>query len=77
MFALLSAGGDVGASAGSFLIGRIADTISGTGVTSMLWLDNLTPEQTGLRVGLFMAAAFPVFCVIVNMLIKKKVDKCD
>lgn len=60
MFALLSAGGDVGASAGSFLIGRVADSI--------------TPEQIGLRTGLLIAAAFPALCAWINFVIKQKTE---
>lgn len=75
MFALLSAGGDVGASAGSFLVGRAADMISASGKTSLLWIDGLTPEQAGLRSGLLIAALFPAVCVIVNLIIQKKTNQ--
>lgn len=72
MFALLSAGGDIGASAGSFLIGRVADMISLSGRTEIFGLTGLTPEQVGLRMGLLIAAVFPAACVGVNVVIKKK-----
>lgn len=75
MFALLSAGGDIGASAGSFLVGRLADMISAAGITTAFGLTGLTPEQAGLRIGLFVAALFPAACVAVNVVIVKKIKK--
>lgn len=75
MFALLSAGGDVGASAGSFLIGRIADTIAASGMTEVFGITGLTPEQAGLRIGLLVAACFPLACVAVNYMIWKKTER--
>ena len=75
MFALLSAGGDIGASAGSFLIGRVADQVALAGRTEIFGLAGLTPEQTGLRMGLLVAAIFPAACVLVNVALKKKTEK--
>lgn len=72
MFALLSAGGDIGASAGSFVIGRAADKISALGITSVFGVEGITPEQAGLRIGLCIAAIFPAVCVAVNVVIKRK-----
>lgn len=72
MFALLSAGGDIGASAGSFAIGKVADMAAFSGMTEIFGLTELTPEQAGLRLGLLIAALFPAVCVVVNMALKKK-----
>lgn len=76
MFALLSAGGDVGASAGSFLIGRVADRIASWGTAQDLGFSGMTPEQIGLRVGLMMAAGFPALCAWLNWMIQKRL-KCQ
>ncbi len=75
MFALLSAGGDVGASAGSFLIGRITDTVAVSGVTNVFGIAGLTPEQAGLRIGLLLAALFPLVCIGINYIIWKKTER--
>lgn len=77
MFALISAGGDVGASAGSFVIGSVADMVTSKGVTNARWLAGLNTEQAGLRTGLLIAALFPAMCVVVNVILKKKMQNRD
>lgn len=75
MFALLSAGGDVGASAGSFVIGRVADIVTFKGWTKFGWLTGISPEQVGLRIGLLIAAIFPLLGVIVHIILKRKCER--
>ena len=77
MFALISAGGDVGASAGSFVIGSVADMVTSKGFTNARWLAGLNAEQAGLRTGLLIAALFPAMCVVVNVILKKKMQNRD
>lgn len=61
MFAILSAGGDIGASVGPWLISVVADhapnlpALANYGATA-----GLSVEQLGLRLGLIVAALFPV-----------------
>lgn len=74
MFALMSAGGDLGSSAASFITGRIADTIEAMGVTTFLGAP-VTGEQAGLRIGLCCAALFAAICFGINILLYRMVKK--
>lgn len=56
MFALLAAGGDIGASIGPSLAGVLADA----GAALPFSLAGLTPEQLGLRFSLLCAVIFPL-----------------
>ena len=62
LFALMSAAGDVGASGGAFLVGRVADALAA-----------ISGEQTGLRVGLAIAAVFPSCCFFANLALRRAV----
>lgn len=75
MFALMSAGGDLGSSAASFVVGRIADTIETMGITTFLG-SPVTSEQAGLRIGLCFAALFALICCGINVLLYRMVKKC-
>lgn len=74
MFALMSAGGDLGSSAASFITGRIADTIEAMGITTFLGAP-VTSEQAGLRIGLCCAALFALICFGINIILYRMVKK--
>lgn len=60
-FALLAAGGDLGASVAPQLLGIVVDTVSASGFAQSLSLtSSLTPEQIGLKTGMLVTAIFPV-----------------
>ena len=65
VFALMAAGGDLGASVGPQLIGLIADAIilnpDAAGLASSL---QLTVEQLGMKAGALFAAIFPVLAAV-------------
>lgn len=65
VFALMAAGGDLGASVGPQLIGLIADAIilnpDAAGLASSL---QLTVEQLGMKAGVLFAAIFPVLAAV-------------
>lgn len=65
MYALLSATGDIGASAGSMLTGRVADVVR---VFEPL---GLTGEQAGLRAGLLVAGLFSVGALASNLALRR------
>lgn len=67
LFALLAAGGDIGASVGPWLTGVITDF-------SIVHFSSpwLSPEQLGLRIGILCAAAFPLCAMIFHILLKRK-----
>lgn len=74
MFALMSAGGDLGASAASFLVGRVADSVEAMGLTSFLG-SPATAEQAALRAGLLFASIFSLCGFIVNLVLRKMAQK--
>ncbi|MDD6034405.1 MAG: MFS transporter [Oscillospiraceae bacterium] len=74
MFALMSAGGDLGASAGSFLTGLVTDGVEAMGLTSFLG-SAASSEQVALRTGLCFAAIFPLCCCGVNILLRRMAVK--
>ncbi len=59
MFALLAAGGDIGASLGPWLTGIVADW--GTGITVNL---PLSQEQLALRLSILVAVIFPIIATL-------------
>ncbi|MGE4565755.1 MAG: MFS transporter, partial [Victivallaceae bacterium] len=61
LYAMLAAGGDIGASIGPYAIGVIADRAAGqTWLSGVLAYSGLSAEQFGLRAGLFCGALFPL-----------------
>ena len=64
LYALMAAGGDLGGSVSSQLVGVIADTAIAN--TSWITLANnlgLTPEQFGMKAGLLFGMLFPLFAI--------------
>lgn len=70
MFALLSAAGDVGASAGAYAVGRTADYVTAQNLDTFMG-KTLSPEQVGLHIGMLLAALFPILCFGVNILLTR------
>lgn len=68
LFALMSASGDIGASLGSFMMGKVTDFFSYMTQGSL----GLSSEQLGLKVGLGVSALFPLMAVFVHLLLKKQ-----
>ena len=62
LFALMSAAGDVGASGGAFLVGRVADAVSAASPGA---------EQLGLRTGMLLAAIFPICCFLAQLALRR------
>lgn len=73
IYALMAAGGDLGASVGPQLVGVITDftLVNPTLVAFAQHLD-LTPEQLGLKIGILIAALFPVLGLILAIRLYKK-----
>ena len=78
IFAMMAAGGDLGASVGPQLIGVITDSVSSS--PKMLAIADslmLSPDQLGMKLGLFVGALFPLIAVFVYLYIhKKKIKPC-
>lgn len=61
LYAMLAAGGDIGASIGPALLGVVADTAAALpALQGILDLTALTAEQFGLRCGMLLGAIFPL-----------------
>lgn len=60
-FALMAAGGDMGASVAPQLLGAVTDAVAESGVGARLseWL-GITSLQAGMRVGMLVCALFPI-----------------
>ena len=73
IFALMAAGGDLGASVGPQLVGLIADTaIESSYLSSIAENIGLTAEGFGMRLGMLVGALFPLIAIFVYLYIIKK-----
>ena len=73
MFALMAAGGDLGASVGPQLVGVITDTVKGA--PQMVQLAEgmgLTPDQLGMKIGILTGMVFSLVAIFVFFTVMKK-----
>ncbi len=71
-YALMAAGGDLGASVAPQAIGIVVDNVALTDWAKAIGSTfSLSPEQVGFKVGMLIAAVFPVLGVILLMYMKK------
>ena len=79
MFALMAAGGDLGASVGPQMIGAITDFASQNQFLLSLGASlGIAPDQIGMKAGMLIAVIFPLMtavCVILMMRSAKKAKK--
>lgn len=76
IFAIMAAGGDLGASVAPQLVGIVADAaIASPGMSGTIQNLGLTAEQLGMKLGLLTGMLFPVLAVIVFGYIKFKTNK--
>ena len=72
VYALLAAGGDLGASIGPQLVGIVSDKIAMSGAAENIAQKlNITAEQVGIRTGMLIASIFPLFGVITILWMKR------
>ena len=75
-FALMAAGGDLGASLSPQLLGVVVDKISVTDFAINLGSElNISAEQVGLKIGMLVTALFPIIGWIVVCVIMKYFKK--
>ena len=64
IFALMAAGGDLGASIGPQMVGIVTDTVSVTKIFNTLALNlNISPEQLGMKIGILIGMLFPLVAI--------------
>lgn len=72
IYALMAAGGDLGASVGPQLVGLLTDiTIANEKLSALAQSLSLAPEQLGLKIGILVASLFPVLGFILAIRLKK------
>lgn len=75
IYALMAAGGDLGASVGPQLVGLLTDiTITSPKLVTLAQNLSLTPEQLGLKIGILVAALFPLLGLIISLKLKNHED---
>lgn len=71
-YALMAAGGDLGASVAPQLMGAVVDTVTLSKWAGVIGEDlNLTAEQIGMKAGMLITTLFPLLGVILLIYIKK------
>ena len=71
-YALMAAGGDMGASIAPQLVGIMADKVGASSMAHTLGNTlNLTAEQIGMRSGFLIAGLFPLLGFITVLIMKK------
>lgn len=72
VYALMAAGGDLGASVAPQAVGLLTDAVAQSPRTAALLSGvQLTAEQAGMRAGLLSAALFPLLGVVVLLLLRR------
>lgn len=78
IYALMAAGGDMGASIAPQLLGIISDKFSLTNLAlEIAGILNISTEQVGMRAGLLVTGLFPVAGVVCILYMKKHFNKRD
>lgn len=76
IFAIMAAGGDMGASLGPQLVGTVTDAISqNPAFLSIANSLNLTADQFGLRCGMLVGALFPIIAIPLFLYIHKSIKR--
>ena len=75
MFALMAAGGDMGAALGPQLVGIVTDTVLAfNGAAGWAQSLGLTIEQLAMKLGLFVGLFFPLISIFVFLRILRQKD---
>ena len=75
-YALLAAGGDLGASVAPQLVGVISDTVGASSFAETLGVTlGITAEQVGMRAGMLSATVFPLLGILVLLIMRRASKK--
>lgn len=78
IFAMMAAGGDLGASVGPQLIGIITDlALENSTLLSLAQKTSLMPEQLGMKLGMLVGMLFPLVAIFVYFFIWKNYQKAQ
>ena len=78
IFAMMAAGGDLGASVGPQLIGIITDlALENSTLLSLAQKVSLMPEQLGMKLGMLVGMLFPLVAIFVYLFIWKTYKKAQ
>ena len=73
IYAMMAAGGDLGASVSPQLIGIVTDAVAASRTATALSFETgLTPEQLGMKAGMIVAALFPFAAIPLCMRLKRR-----
>ncbi len=74
IYALMAAGGDLGASVGPQLVGSITDiALKNQALISLAQTISLTPEQLGMKLGMLVGMIFPLVAIVIfGVFVKQK-----
>lgn len=73
LYAMMAAGGDLGASVGPQLVGIITDAaVASPALSSLAQQWQLTPDQLGMKLGMLVGALFPLLGILVYNRFKKQ-----
>ena len=76
IFAMMAAGGDLGASVGPQLLGIVADAVALTPFAAELGSTlSLTAEQIGMKAGMLVGALFPLLAIFVYLKLHRNAKK--
>ena len=76
IFALMAAGGDMGAAVGPQIVGVVTDLVTASeGMINFATTLNLTVEQLGMKIGLLLGSLFPLIAIIVYSYLVKSKEK--
>ncbi len=76
LYALMAAGGDLGASVGPWAVGLAADGVMVSDwAISLAERLSLTSEQLGMRVGILVGTLFPLFGILAFALMRRSIKK--
>ncbi len=76
IFAMMAAGGDLGASVGPQLVGVITDfAIKNPEISSLAKVLSLSPEQLGMKIGMLVGMLFPLVSIFVYYRIRNTYKK--
>lgn len=75
-YALMAAGGDLGASIAPQLMGIVVDSVAASSLAAELGASlSLSPEQIGMKAGMLVSALFPIIGVVIVLIIMRYFKK--